>query len=178
VNGLDAAPGLAFGLIGAGLASGLVPVINAETLLAAAVAGTPQAWFALALAITAGQCTSKVVIYLTARDGPERLRRSRRVEALVERVLAPDRPRSRACTRRPRRGWAPVMHHLKRPIAGTILVTTSALIGLPPLAIVSGLAGVARLRLTLFIPACVAGRLTRFALIAWPIAHTFETLRP
>jgi membrane protein YqaA with SNARE-associated domain len=50
-------------------------------------------------------------------------------------------------------------------------VLVSAAVGLPPLAAVSVLAGTARLRLPLFVAACLTGRLARFALIAWPVAH-------
>jgi membrane protein YqaA with SNARE-associated domain len=60
---------------------------------------------------------------------------------------------------------------LAQPLPGTSVVLLSATVGLPPLAAVSVLAGTARLRLPLFVAACLTGRLARFALIAWPVAH-------
>lgn len=177
---LGAAPGLALGLFGGGLASGLVPLVNAEALLAAAVAGSPHAWLLLVLGVATGQSTAKVLIYLMARDGPERLGRLARLRPLAPLVM---RIRVRASadmgvpsrSRSLRTVWVRSLRHLHTPVAGTALVGVSAVVGLPPLAVVSGLAGVARLRLGLFVPACLVGRLIRFALIAWPVAHLLQT---
>lgn len=60
---------------------------------------------------------------------------------------------------------------LGAPVPGTSVVLLSAAVGFPPLALVSVLAGSARLRLPLFVSACLAGRLVRFVAIAWPVAH-------
>lgn len=171
---LGAGLGLALGLFGGGLASGLVPVVNAEALLGAAVVGQPAAWMFLVLGMTSGQSVAKVLIYLTARDGPEGLVRLHLVGPRFTRALVRARGGAVGHRRAPlviRAAWARSLRHLRTPVAGTAVVATSALVGLPPLAVVSGMAGMARLRLVLFVPACFVGRLARFALIAWPIAH-------
>lgn len=176
-----AGAGLLLGVMGAGTASGLVPVVNAEALLTAATAGSPHLWLGLAASLTVGQCFAKVLIYLTAREGPQRLRSHGRVGRLADRLYA--RARARSSTRsRPRRAgpaakalvWLRaerLVALLAQPRAGTGVVLLSASVGLPPLAAVSVVAGAARLRLPLFIAGCLVGRLARFALIAWPVAH-------
>lgn len=177
--------GLLFGVLGAGTAAGLVPVINAEAVLTAATAGNPHLWLGLAVSLTVGQCFAKVLIYLTAREGPQRLHSDGRVGRLVDRVRSRARARARARSIRPRPRWVAglaartpswlrpehLLRLLARPLAGTSVVLLSATVGLPPLAAVSVVAGTARLRLPLFIAGCLTGRLARFALIAWPVAQ-------
>ena len=72
---------------------------------------------------------------------------------------------------------AAILPLLRAPLPGTGVVLLSATVGLPPLAVVSAMAGVARLRLTLFVAACLLGRLVRFGAIAWPVAHLVTTTR-
>jgi membrane protein YqaA with SNARE-associated domain len=174
--------GLLLGVMGAGTASGLIPVVNAEALLTAATAGRPHLWLGLAVSLTVGQCFAKVLIYLAAREGPQRLRPDGRLGRLVDHVRARTRARGMVRTRRPRRPVLPgravswlrperLVALLARPLPGTSVVLLSATVGLPPLAAVSVVAGTARLRLPLFVAGCLTGRLARFALIAWPVAH-------
>ena len=166
--------GLLLGLAAGGAASGLVPVINAEALLTAAAVTRPDLWFPASASITVGQCAAKVLIYLSAREGLQRLRRDGTEGRLVNRI--------RRVMRRPRRSetawsggahprWERLLGLLAAPLPGTAVVALSATVGLPPLALVSVLAGTARLRLPLFVLACLAGRLARFVAIAWPVAH-------
>lgn len=173
--------GLALGLFGGGLASGLVPVVNAEAILAATVAGRPPAWMLLVLGLTSGQSTAKVLIYLTARDGPAGLQHLPQVRGGFRhhRSGTSSAGSRRAGTPRAlRAGWAWSLQRLRTPVAGATVVATSALVGLPPLAVVSAMAGMARLRLALFVPACFVGRLARFTLIAWPVARLIEQGAP
>ena len=171
--------GLLLGMACAGAVSGLVPVINAEALLTAATVGSPGLWLGIVASLTVGQCAAKVLIYVIAREGPQRLRPGGRVGQLVDRVRA--RARIRAGTRRTgTRGALSACARLRperlvgllaKPLPGTSVVLLSASVGLPPLAAVSVVAGTARLRLPLFVAACLAGRLARFAVIAYPVAH-------
>lgn len=171
--------GLLIGIAGAGAASGLVPVINAEALLTAATAGSPELWLGIAASLTVGQCAAKVLIYVTAREGPQRLRAGGRAGRLVGGVRARVRSRARTCrtgTRGAARAFARLRPDrlarlLAKPLPGTSVVLLSASVGLPPLAAVSVVAGTARLRLPLFVAACLGGRLARFAVIAYPVAH-------
>jgi membrane protein YqaA with SNARE-associated domain len=177
--GEAAGVGLLLMLAGAGAVSGLVPVVNAEALLTAATAASPDLWLGITASLTVGQCAAKVLIYLTARDGPQRLRSDGRVGRLLTRVRGRGRARART-GRRGAGGAASAMARLRpqrltrllaQPLSGTSVVLVSATLGLPPLAAVSVLAGTARLRLPLFVAACLTGRLARFAVIAWPVAH-------
>jgi membrane protein YqaA with SNARE-associated domain len=155
-----------------GLASGLVPVINAEALLVAAVLQARGGWPAVVVAIAVGQSAAKVLIFLAARDG-RRLLPSR----LVHRPSRPARSdrggpvtRLRDATRR----WSPqaarIAELVRRPVAGAALILTSAVVGIPPLAATSVIAGAAHMRLALFGACCLTGRLVRFAIIAIPVA--------
>ena len=177
--GEAAGVGLLLMVTGAGAVSGLVPVINAEALLTAATATSPELWLGITASLTIGQCAAKVLTYLTARDGRQRLRSDGRVGRLVAHL----RGRSSTSPRPGRRGAGAASTILARlrpqrltgllaqPLPGTSVVLLSATVGLPPLAAVSVLAGTARLRLPLFVAACLTGRLARFAVIAWPVAH-------
>lgn len=173
-----AAAGVAVALTAGGVASGLVPVINAEALLALATARDPELWLLLALSITVGQSIAKVAIYLTARDAPRRFhgdgplgRMSAWTRARVSRsVTSAGAPSGRVRFHRDR-----LVRQLGAPVTGTGVVAVSASVGFPPLAVVSALAGMARLRLRLFVAACLIGRLVRFAVIAWPVAQLVRT---
>jgi membrane protein YqaA with SNARE-associated domain len=154
-----------------GLLSGLVPVINAEALLIAAVVQAHGRWPAVVIAIALGQSCAKVLIYLGARDG-RKLVPSR----WAHRALRPPTrhrgpfTRLRDATRK----WTPhadrVAQLVRRPVAGSALILASAIGGVPPLAATSVIAGAARMRLPLFGATCLTGRLVRFTIIAIPVA--------
>ena len=102
----------------------------------------------MALAAASGQMVGKLAVFHIAGRSARRsswLMARLHAERLMTRVVA-------HTTRHP--------HHL----AG--LVTTSALVGLPPLAIVSPLAGAAAMRGREFFAYGFAGRLARFSLLA------------
>jgi len=166
--------GLLLGLLALGLASGLVPVINAEALLTTAAIGRPELWLPASVSITVGQCTAKLLIYLTAREGPHRLRcagAAGRLGDRLRRIVRREGGAGPASTGRARPQWDRLLGLLGAPLPGTSVVALSAVLGLPPLALVSVMAGTARLRLPLFVMACLVGRLVRFVGIAWPVAH-------
>jgi membrane protein YqaA with SNARE-associated domain len=171
--------GLLLGLAAGGAASGLVPVINAEALLTAAAAASPALWLAASVSITVGQCAAKLLIYLAARSGPQRLNREGRANGVLRRVAGGfGRPRPGSSSPgllHVHRGR--LLSVLRAPLPGTGVVLLSAAVGLPPLAVVSAVAGVARLRVNLFVAACLVGRLVRFGAIAWPVAHLVTTTR-
>jgi membrane protein YqaA with SNARE-associated domain len=154
-----------------GLASGLVPVINAEALLVAAVLQARGGWPAVVVAIAVGQSIAKVLIYLGARDG-----RGLLPSWPAHRPPRPPGSRRRLGTwvRDATRRWTPqaerVAELVRRPGAGSALILTSAVGGIPPLAATSVIAGAAHMRLALFGGSCLTGRLVRFTLIAIPVA--------
>ena len=153
-----------------GLLSGLVPLINAEALLIAAVVQAHGHWQAVVVAIAFGQSGAKILIFIAARDGHKLIpahpgTRRTRAGTRTRGILT----RWRALTGR----WAPhterVAELIRRPIAGSALILASAIGGIPPLAATSVLAGMAHMRLILFGTTCLTGRLIRFSLIAIPV---------
>jgi membrane protein YqaA with SNARE-associated domain len=125
--------------------SGVVPVINAELLVAGVVVAAPQVGVpAIALVSAAGQMFTKTALFLMARWAPHRLRGKARLA--VERASAAVRARGGA--------------------VGS-LVFTSALTGLPPFFGVSVAAGALGMRARSFLASGGIGRIVRFAVIAW-----------
>jgi len=125
--------------------SGVVPVLNAELLVAAAVVAAPHIGIpAIALVSAMGQMLTKTALFLVARGAPHRLRGKART--------AFDRASSVVAAR----GGA----------AGS-LVFASALTGLPPFFGVSLAAGAVGMRLRSFVATGGVGRIVRFAVIAW-----------
>ena len=133
---------------GLAVASAVLPWLNAE-LMVLAVAGqapSPARLAAIAMLATAGQVTGKAIVYWAARRatnaGASHL--PTRVEAW----------RARAASRS------------AHPFAWALL---SAVVGVPPLYVVTLLAGAARLSFPRFLCVTAAGRLVHFAaLLAAP----------
>jgi len=128
----------------ASIGSGLLPFLNAEVILGAAVVASPSDLWPLTIASSIGQMVSKALLYALARWVPDRLpARARKAmdkaSSRVEKVRAG--------------GWG--------------LVFVSSLTGFPPFYIVSLAAGVVKLPLAGFLVGGTAGRIIRFALIAY-----------
>lgn len=129
------------GALGAGVASALLPLVNAEAY--AVVAATrSHAWLAVALVLSlaVGQTTGKLILFESARRGATR--------------FATTLSQSR---------WA-------GRVTGPPVVLVSAAIGLPPLAVVSLAAGAAGQSRWLFVILCLLGRTARFSVIVLPIS--------
>jgi len=140
---------------GVGIASALLPVINAEAYLGVTGLAAPSAVFTVALALALGQTAGKVVLFEGAK----------RSALLAARRREPQH-------RRPRFGASVTLRLttlLRRPWLGGVTVLVSASAGVPPLAVVSVLAGHTGVHRAVFIPACLLGRIARFMLIAIPI---------
>lgn len=136
--------------LGAGLASALVPLVNAEAYAVAAAGRVGTAWVPLlVLALAAGQTAGKLVLFESARRGAARFA---------------DRHRNRRWATRVR-AW------LARDRTGVPLVLAAASVGVPPLAVVSLAAGASGQRRWLFGAVCLAGRAARFAAIAIPASR-------
>lgn len=134
--------------LGYGIASALVPVLNAEIYAAVAGRGGLVTAAAAVLGLAAGQTLGKLVLFEAARRGSERFRRRHEVPRWAERI------RSGVADRRTR---GP-------------LVLLAATVGLPPLAAVSLAAGAAGQRRREFAALCFVGRALRFAVLALPLA--------
>ncbi|RLP86775.1 VTT domain-containing protein [Micromonospora sp. CV4] len=144
--------------LGYGLASALVPVVNAEAY--AVVAGHRGGHALVAvLALALGQTAGKLLLFEAARRGTGRLARK-----LARRTRS-----GRAAARAAR--WAGrIRRWLSRRRTALPTVLVAAAVGVPPLAVVSLAAGTAGLRHWEFAVSCLLGRVIRFALLALPAA--------
>ncbi|WP_203711096.1 VTT domain-containing protein [Asanoa siamensis] len=157
MNGLaEATAGLGYGL-----ASALVPVVNAEAY--AVIAGRHGGHaLVVVLALALGQTAGKLLLFESARRGTGWLGR-----------WFPRRSRSGRAAARAARWAGPIRRWLSRRRTGLPTVFVSAAVGIPPLAVVSFAAGTAGLRRWEFAGACLAGRGIRFAVLALPAMLAF-----
>lgn len=150
------------GVLGVGVLSALVPLVNIEVYLSArgAVASVHGIWV-LALLAALGQMAGKVVWYYLGASSLNWSWVRRRMETpkALERL---ERWRERT---------------QERPVVAGALVFASAFSGFPPFAILAVLAGQLRMSLTLFFVLGLAGRWLRFAAVlggaAW-LGHLFR----
>jgi membrane protein YqaA with SNARE-associated domain len=143
----------------AGLASALLPVINAEALAAGASRANRDLMPVMVVALAAGQTIGKLVLFEAARRGAARLAgRDRRPPVRTGAI-------SRVTSR--------LTASLQAASSRLPVVTISALTGLPPLAAVAVAAGTTSTNRTGFTAACFIGRTLRFALIAYGLTFIF-----
>jgi membrane protein YqaA with SNARE-associated domain len=138
-----------------GVASALVPLINAELyLLSVALTAPLEGTVVGVVALALGQAIGKLAWFYAGRGG------SAWLAALVRRRrVKPVDPSSR---------WTRWLRLLGRRPTAAALVGVSAVAGLPPLAVVSVAAGASPLRSLEFAGLCLTGRCVRFAAVAWP----------
>jgi membrane protein YqaA with SNARE-associated domain len=138
------------GVLGVGVLSALVPLVNIEVYLGArgAVASVHGIW-TLALLAAFGQMVGKVVWYYLGASSLKWgwVRRRMETPKAVERLER----------------WRERTH--QRPVLAGALVFASAFSGFPPFAIVAVVAGQLRMSLTLFFVLGLAGRWLRFATV-------------
>ncbi len=137
----------------AGLASALLPFVNAEAIAAAASRANRDLLPVLVVALAAGQTIGKLTLFELAGRGAARL--ARRTHQRPARL----RPISRLARRQ---ATALQGASSKLPV-----VAVSALTGLPPLAAVAVAAGTTTTTRSGFAAACFTGRTLRFGLIAY-----------
>lgn len=129
--------------------SGIVPLVNAELLVAGAAVAAPGLGVPLLAAVSAvGQMASKTLLFSAARWAPAYL--PAKARAALDRATLSVQGRGGA--------------------AGT-LVFTSAAVGLPPFYGISLAAGALRMRMRTFLLSGGFGRLLRFAALAWAARH-------
>ena len=138
------------GVLGVAFGSAFVPVVNIEAYLGAyLVVGDGRDWASmvvLALVAAVGQMAGKTILYFVGRGALHiRLPRGRGLSARnTERVAR----------------WRRRIE--QRPWLAVPLLLLSALVGLPPYAVVSVLAGVLRINVAVFVLTGLAGRFARF----------------
>jgi membrane protein YqaA with SNARE-associated domain len=150
--------------LGVAFGSAILPLVSVEVFLIGLISQRPDIpWLALGAVIAVGQVAGKLLYYYAARGSmrlpgflhrrqrppsPRRDRwalRTKRIRAALERL-------TERCRRHPR--W----------MIGTYGV--SAVLGLPPFMATTVLAGLARMNLTAFVSAGLAGRFVRFSVMA------------
>lgn len=149
-----------------GVASALVPILNAEAYIAASGALASRLTLTIiVVAMTIGTVAGKIVIFHGARAGKEYAR--------VKGELKEEKPvgKVRGAIRRANHyllGW------LSHPWGGAGTVLLSGIVGIPPLFAVAALAGMSKQKLWVFILMVGLGRGIRFALLALAVAGIFE----
>jgi membrane protein YqaA with SNARE-associated domain len=141
-----------------GAASAFVPFVNAELAVSgAAVGATALSAVCVAVAVAAGQTCGKLAIFEAGRRGAVRHRSGRRRET------------------------EPLPHWQSRATSllttrwsGGGIVLLSATLGLPPLALVSAAAGIARARRGDFVVCCLLGRTARFVAVAVTVVSAWR----
>lgn len=163
--------------IGVGLASALVPLVNAEALSVASgvVTSVPGALIT-AVALAAGQTAGKVAIFYGAQSVRRKAERRNLTLPAARRTRQPlpaaivgqhARPHAHPKLARVKARLARTFENRR---SGAAVTLSSASIGLPPLLLVTAAAGAARMRVADFAACCFAGRAARFIAIAVPIA--------
>lgn len=147
--------------------SALLPLISVELFVIGLVSSHDgMHWAAIGAVVAVGQVAGKTLYYLAAR-GSIRLPAFLRRRAARERPPSARRDRWRARTKR-LRGWVDGVrercHRHPNWMFGAYSV--SSLFGLPPFMAVTVLAGLVRMRMSVFFAAGLLGRFTRFAALA------------
>ena len=147
---------LLLSILGASIASALVPIINIEAILAVTASQREETVLALVVAATVGQMLGKLLWYW----GGQHLDRARWVAKHLE------KPRAKAALDR----W-----HARaegRPWFTAGLLFLSASVGVPPYAVTAVLAGMLRVPLLIFLVTGLLGRGLRF----WAIVSGTSSL--
>lgn len=150
--------------LGFGVLSSIIPLFNSELYVGVvAAAARPQITMVAVLAMAVGTVAGKLVLFVLARGGSERLG--------VGKALQEDKPLPAGRFRLWLRQTSDLlMAWLADSRLGPLTILLAASVGIPPLFVVAVMAGVARQNILLFGLAVFFGRLARFAVVAVPIA--------
>jgi membrane protein YqaA with SNARE-associated domain len=146
---------LAGASLAVGVASALVPLINAELYVLTVAVTAPFAGVLLGVAgLAIGQAIGKLAWFYAGRGGSATL-----AAWIRKRRAKPPDPSGR---------WTRWLRYLTRRPTAVGVVGVSASTGIPPLAVVSFAAGASPLRPLEFAALCLSGRCVRFAVVALP----------
>ena len=154
---------LAFGIA---LGVAVAPIFSVEVFVISLASTTAIPWILIGAAVATGQVAGKTVYYLGARGS---IRLPAPLHRHLHRQHQPSERWSRWRAKSKRlRGWIDGLRDRcqRHPywLNGTYGV--SALIGLPPFMAITVLAGLMRMRLSVFITTGLLGRFVRFSAIA------------
>lgn len=152
--------------VGVALGSALLPLISVEVFVLGLVAENPRVhWAMIGAAVAIGQVAGKLLYYLAARG-------SIRLPSFLHKQVHRERPVPRQEAWRTRtsglRDKLDLLRERCHRHSGWMAVTytVSAVVGLPPYMAMTVLAGFARMRMSLFIGAGLAGRFARYSVLA------------
>jgi membrane protein YqaA with SNARE-associated domain len=147
--------------IGIGIASAIVPLINAETAAGAAGVKMPLGLaVAVSIALAVGQTAGKIALFEAARKGAQ--------------VRAAKRERSHI-PKKPMPAWQQrLVKRMDGRWEANSVVLLSAGAGVPPLAVVSLAAGACQSRRLDFALCCLFGRTARFLAVTIPALLIFN----
>jgi membrane protein YqaA with SNARE-associated domain len=153
--------------IGYAFVSAFVPFTPVEPYLLGVVAATDDVPLLLGLSAAAGQTAGKVLLFLAARGT---IRWNRLREWLARKTDA-------ATAKSPRRKWlaeqvTKLTDLLDRPTLTAPIVLLSAVVGIPPLLLVTVYAARTRISLPVFAIVCLLGRAARFITLVY-VPHWF-----
>ncbi|WP_433471343.1 hypothetical protein [Saccharomonospora azurea] len=151
--------GLAFG-------ASVLPVMSVELFVLGLVSAEPTLpWIAIGAATALGQVAGKLLYYLAARGTIE-------LPSILSRPRRPTPPsaardRVRRHTKRLRMLLEAIRERCHRhPHWMTVTYGVSSVVGIPPYMATAVLAGIVRMRLTLFVVIGFLGRFVRFSTLA------------
>lgn len=160
--------------LGFGVVSAIVPIANAEAYVIASQVAAVAGPLPIAIGVGIGQSVGKLLLFLGVRRGRDFWfvrRRHEQAEATADQVepatptAAPGRFRVWV-----RRVTAQLLELVGTKRWGLPIVLLAAVVGLPPLYAVSLIAGASRMPALWFWLIVVAGRVTRFVLVAVGVA--------
>ncbi|SRR5580765_2981437 len=159
---------VALAALGFGLGSAVIPVLNAEVYAVATAAAGPTVAVVSVLGVAIGQTAGKVAMLVVVRRGMDSTWLTRWRTKRPPKAPATEQPAWRRALAR----WsAALLRQMDRPVVGGLVVLLSSVVGLPPLAAVTVLAGMRSLPLPVFTVAVGIGRVVRFAALAWPVVR-------
>lgn len=153
--------------VGVALGSALLPLISVEVFVLGLAAENHRVhWAVIGAAVAIGQVAGKLLYYLAAR-GSIRLPSFLHNQLHRERPMTPRREAWRTRTKGLRDKVDALRERCHRhPKWMAVTYTVSAVVGLPPYMAMTVLAGFARMRMSLFIGAGLAGRFARYSVLA------------
>lgn len=153
--------------LGVAFGSAIVPVLSIEVfVIGLATSEERIPWLVIGAVVAVGQVAGKLLYYLAAR-GSIRLPSVLHNRLHRPRAASPRRERWRQRTKRVRM-WLEALRERchRHPHWMTCTYGVSSVIGLPPFMATTVLAGLVRMRMSMFVVAGLLGRFVRFSVLA------------
>lgn len=158
--------GILAACFGFSVLSALIPIFNAEIYLLANIALVDSALvWPLVLVMSIGTVIGKLMIFWGVRSGKRAA--DKKLESKAKELTRTKTETKQGPIRTRIRQWSQtLLRFLEDPVKGTLTIFVSAVIGIPPLAVVAFLAGASKQNVWLFGLAVFFGRAIRFGAVA------------